>query len=69
MRLLVTGATGMIGSAVCDALRARGELPMPLLDGGLDLVGVRDLAANDLDEHGRPPSLVSRTLRSTNREK
>ena len=25
MRVLVTGATGLIGSAVCDALLARGE--------------------------------------------
>ena len=28
MRVLVTGATGLIGSAVCDALLARGEETM-----------------------------------------
>ncbi|HAZ63593.1 MAG TPA: hypothetical protein DCZ72_08310 [Armatimonadetes bacterium] len=33
MRVLVTGATGLIGSALCAALRARGDTAVPLRRG------------------------------------
>jgi uncharacterized protein (TIGR01777 family) len=36
MKVLVTGASGLIGSAVSDALRARGDAPVALTRGGRD---------------------------------
>ena len=56
MRVLVTGASGLIGSAVCDALLARGDEVVGLSrdperarahqpDGHLARLGARDRAA------------------------
>ncbi|HVR33546.1 MAG TPA: TIGR01777 family oxidoreductase [Acidimicrobiia bacterium] len=50
MRVLITGATGFIGTALSDALSARGDTPVPLRRGGHDPNPGWDIAAGRIDD-------------------
>lgn len=51
MRVLITGASGFLGTALSDALSARGDTPVPLRRGSQDGNPGWDIAAGRIDDH------------------